>query len=137
MRRRYKQGANYELELGDDGVCVCRVHRRSELSREQGARCAEEQVVLLTELAARAATEVRALIFDLSDAPDVWGPLTQRALENMLAPWEVAHKRVVVVVGPEPIQRFNVESLIKSSVPSLGRIADSPADAEARLVKRK
>ncbi len=133
MRKRHKQGGNYEIDLGSDGVVVCSVHRRKELTRDQGARCAQEQAVHLTALAARPAHEARALLYDLTDAPDVWGPATQRALESMLKPWEAAHKRVIIVVGPEPIQRFNVETLLKACAPALGRIVGSLGEAESLL----
>src|SRR6185503_20481919 len=100
---RIGEGGNYEIIL-HRGVAICRVWRRPDVSREEGARYAEEMVKTMTEAAAGMRSAGRAAILDMSEAPTSWGPATEASLGRILAEWERSRRRIAVQMSSDPIQ---------------------------------
>ncbi len=73
------KGGNYEIMLVR-GIAVCRIWKRPDVSREEGARYAEEMVRVMTETALGVRTAGKAAILDMSQAPSSWGPSTEGSL---------------------------------------------------------
>jgi hypothetical protein len=115
----FRRGENYEIVIVDR-VVSCRVWQRPDLSREEGAKCAEEKAQALSQLASY---RMFSLLFDLSAAPHSWGPTTHEALCRILNTWDAAGRTVVIVVGPEPIQKLTVRRLIADACPKHGKLA--------------
>lgn len=126
-------GPNFEVEERSDGVAVVRVWRRPDLSREEGARCAD----LMTGHMRRLAPTARGCVFDLTEATASWGPATNKALGEMLAAWESARKPLFVVHGPEAIQKLLLRELQRTSAPRHSRLVASRQEAEALLAEPK
>lgn len=118
----FRQGENYEIVI-IERVVSCRVWQRPDLSREEGARCAEEKAEALHQLASY---RMFSLLFDLSAAPASWGPATHEALSRIVHTWDSAGRTVVVVVGPEPLQKLTVRRLIADACPRHGKLALTP-----------
>lgn len=104
---------------------MLRVWQAPELSREEGARCAEQMAAQLLELS----RTQRGLVLDLRRATTTWGPRTQEALERMLRPWEERGKEVRVVASNEAIQAIAVKTLLKAAAPKHGQLGASVEEA--------
>ncbi len=115
------QGLNFSVEERPDGIAVVQVWRRPDLSRDEGARCAQLIAGHMTRLAGRA----RSCIFDLTRATTSWGPATHRALGEMLRVWEVAGKSIYIVQSDESIQRLLLRELQRKAAPRWGHLVDS------------
>src|SRR5262245_40047196 len=96
------QGGNYEIQLSR-GIVICRVWKRPDVSREEGARYAEEMVHTMVEAAAGMRAAAKAAILDLSGAPSSWGPATESSLSHILAEWERSRRRIAFQMGDDPI----------------------------------
>jgi hypothetical protein len=88
-------GRNFEIRTAGS-VADCRVWRRPDLSREEGAKCADELCEALSALAT--STQVKALVLDLYEAPPA-GPLTQKAIERLMRAAEGAGRPVAVIAS--------------------------------------
>jgi hypothetical protein len=117
----YAAGANYEVEVSRT-LAFCRVWKRTDLTREEGMRCAEEKVRVFERLVAEPRLVVRALVFDLREAPPMWGPVTQECLERMVATFEQAERRIAVVVGNDAIQALQMKRIVKERAPTMGHV---------------
>ena len=126
----YASGANYQIDLAK-GIVVCRVFKRPDLSREQGAKCAEEKVEILGRLAEGPRAMAKALLFDLRQAPGSWGPITQSALDKIFVAWELAGRRLAAVLAVEPLQLMLVRQSFKQNAPTQGKIFVDEAEAMA------
>lgn len=124
-------GANYEVEEHADGTATVRVWRRPDLSRDEGARCAEEIVGHMQRLAPR----TRGCLFDLTDATTVWGPATHASIAQMLGAWEAAQRPILIVPAEEAIQRITLRELLRGAAPRHGKLMPSRAAAIAALRK--
>jgi hypothetical protein len=114
-------GPNFDVEERSDGIAIVRVWRRPDLSRDEGARCAELIVGHMHRLAGSA----RCCLFDLSEATASWGPATNRAVGAMLGAWEAAGKPIYVVPATEAIQRLLLRDLQRLHAPRYSRIVSS------------
>jgi hypothetical protein len=92
------------------GAVVVTVWRRPDLSREEGARLAEQLQGTLVEEAARG--EATRLVMDLTNAYSVWGPRTHQALVTMIGAWR---GRTIVLVAPEAITRITLKQVCKTA----------------------
>jgi hypothetical protein len=126
----YAKGANYQIDLVK-GIVVCRVHKRPDLTREQGAKCAQEKVEILVRLAEGPRAMAKALMFDLRQAPASWGPITQSALDEIFVAWELAGRRLAAVLAVEPLQLMLIRQSFKQTAPTQGRIFVDDAEALA------
>lgn len=111
-------GGNYRIERVGS-VLVDVVWKRPDLSREEGARLAEEASALLVQLAADAT--LTSLILDLTDAPSTWGPRTNAALVAAVKAWGA---RRVAIVAPEAITRIGARDILRDAA-SEGRVTAS------------
>jgi hypothetical protein len=125
----YASGGNYQIDLVK-GIVVCRVWKRPEITREEGARFAEEKVEILTRLAEGPRAMAKALLFDLRQAPASWGPITQAALDKIFVAWEVAGRRLGVLLADEPLQMMLIKQSFKQTAPTFGQIFTVELEAE-------
>src|SRR5512140_1593428 len=95
------QGGNYEITV-QRGVAVCRVWKRPDVSREEGARYAEEMVRTMGETAVGLRSIAKAAILDMTEAPTSWGPATEASLGQILADWERSRRRIAVLMSADP-----------------------------------
>lgn len=130
---RWAEGPNYTISIEGLSVAVLRVWQAPELTREEGARCAEQMAAQLLELS----RTQRGLVLDLRLATTTWGPRTQEALERMLRPWEERNKEVRVVASNEAIQAIAVKTLLKAAAPTRGQLASSMDEAVAGAGRAK
>lgn len=137
----YAEGANFSYELDPRGVLRARVWRRLDLDSERGAALGEEMSRVW--IAASRDANAIGLVFDLREAPPVFGPRTEKAFLAMfdernnpkwavLVAGEVAvqsmqlqriatgHRRVVVVTSIEKAEAI-VEAALGGSPPSSRR----------------
>lgn len=98
----YAEGENFSFQLSA-GDLVCRIWKRPDLSAAEGAELAHR----MATVCARAGRDpqVAAVVFDLRDAPPVFGPRTEVAFQKMLASLRPAQP-VVMLVGPNATQRL-------------------------------
>lgn len=125
----YASGGNYQIDLVK-GIVSCRVWRRPDLTREEGAKFAEEKVEILVRLAQGPRAMAKALLFDLRLAPSSWGPITQAALDKIFTAWEVAGRRLGVLLADEPLQLMLIKQSFKSTAPTMGQTFTSETEAE-------
>ena len=115
------EGLNFAVEERPDGIAVVQVWRRPDLSRDEGARCAQ----LIAEHMKRLTGKARSCVFDLTRATTSWGPVTHRALAEMLRMWEAAGRPIYVVQAEESIQRLLLRELQRKAAPLRGHLVDS------------
>jgi hypothetical protein len=115
------EGPNFSVEERPDRIAVVQVWRRPDLSRDEGARCAQ----LIADHMKRLAGSARSCIFDLTRATTSWGPATHRAIGEMLRVWEVAGKPLYIVQSDESIQRLLLRELQRKAAPRWGHLVDS------------
>lgn len=115
------EGLNFAVEERPDGIAVVQVWRRPDLSRDEGARCAQ----LIAEHMKRLTGKARGCIFDLTRATTSWGPATHRAIGEMLRLWEAAGKPLYIVQSEEPIQRLLLRELQRKAASRWGHLVDS------------
>jgi hypothetical protein len=108
---------------------VVQVWRRPDLSRDEGARCAQ----LMTEHMKRLSGKSRACIFDLTKATTSWGPATHESLGKMLGVWEAAGKVIYIVPSEEAIQRLLLRELQRTAAPRKSYLVDTHDAALAAL----
>jgi hypothetical protein len=128
----YREGRNYRFDL-DHGIVWCRVWARLDLDRETGARCAVEKIAIFEELANLPRASARACLFDLREAPTSWGPETQRALEQCVAFWEKARRRIAIVPSADALQTLHAKLLLKERAPKYGRVFATEPQARSWL----
>jgi hypothetical protein len=110
--------------VAEGTVATCTVVNRTDVSPEEGARCAQEmRDVLLGRVIPRGSVYV-GFVFDVTNGPAVFGPRTRAALEEMFRETESQRKRVGVRVGPAAIQQLQFKSLCRECAPTQGRVFD-------------
>lgn len=124
----YAAGGNYRIELVRT-IAWLRVWQRPDLTREQGAELAREKVDILRHLAEGPRSMAKALLMDLRAAPRSWGPITQEALSEILAAWELAERRVGILLASDPVQDVLMRPTMRRAAPTMGRIFWVEADA--------
>jgi hypothetical protein len=119
------RGGNFEIQVFGNLV-QCRVFRRPDLSREEGARSAEVLAAGVVE--ALSSPTARGVVFDLRQAPPP-GPLTQRSLERLMESCERIRKRVAVVVAEDPLMQRQLRRILAEKAPRFGRMFGEAAAA--------
>ena len=122
-------GGNYEIQL-TRGLAICRVWKRPDVTREEGARYAEEMVRTMAETAAGMRSAGKAAILDLSAAPSSWGPATEASLGRILADWERSQRRIAVQMSEDPIQGLLIRRMCREHAPRFGMAVSSRPEAE-------
>jgi len=107
---RLVSGDNHLISVRD-GIVVCQVWVRSDLSAEEGARNAQQMVDYLTQNALRPGTTYRGLIFDVRRGPAAFGPKTRDSLLTLLSAAARIDMPVAVLAGAAPIQVVQFKSL--------------------------
>jgi len=128
------EGGNYDITL-QRGVAVCRVWKRPDVTREEGARYAEEMVRTMSETAGGLRSVAKAAVLDMSEAPTSWGPATEASLGQILAAWERNRRRIAVQMSDDPIQGLLLRRMCKENAPAYSTAVSSRADAEQWIEK--
>ena len=119
------RGENFEVRA-DARVAVGRVWARPDLTREEGAKSAEQ---LMGHVAALIDTAGRAtFVLDVRDARMVLGARTFGALERMFAMAEAKGVRFVAWVSPDPLQRLDFVDLVARVAPRDGCVVAAAAE---------
>jgi len=124
---RLKEGDNH-LISERDGLAVCQIWIRSDLSSEQGAKNAEEMVTFLQDVVLRAGTKYRGIIFDVRRGPTVFGPITRTTLTGLVTRSASQKVRVAIVCSESATQILQFRSLCTGS-PSMAQVFDNEAGA--------
>ena len=124
---RLAQGDNH-LISARDGLAICQVWSRPDLSPEDGARNAQQMSDYLTTQVLTTNTPYRGIIFDLRRGPPVFGPKTRETLAGFFKGAAKLGIAVAVLVGESPIQVLQFRNLCRDAG---GRadVFDSESDA--------
>ena len=131
---RIGEGGNYEITL-HRGIAVCRIWKRPDVTREEGARYAEEMVQAMGATAVGPRSVAKGAILDMSEAPTSWGPATEASLGQILADWERSGRRIAVQMSADPVQGLLLRRLCKEHAPTHGMAVMSREDAELWIDK--
>jgi len=105
--RLYADGANFRFELDARSILTCRVWKRPDLDADAGAALAHEMAAVWARAGADSA--VVAGVFDLRDAPPVFGPRTESAFRSMLE--RLGGKRIALLCGDNAVQRLQLQRI--------------------------
>jgi hypothetical protein len=111
---RLSSGDNH-LISARDGLAICQVWSRPDLSPEDGAKNAQQMSEFLTSQVLRPASPYRGIIFDLRRGPPVFGPKTRATLAGFFAAAANNKIAVAVLVGESPIQVLQFRNLCRDS----------------------
>lgn len=98
-----------------DGIVICQIWVREDLSAEEGARNAKQISDYVTQTVLRPGTPYRGLIFDVRRGPASFGPKTRNALLALFAAAAKVGMPVAVLAGAAPIQVVQFKSLCGAS----------------------
>lgn len=107
---RLVEGDNHLISQRD-GLAICQVWVRPDLSSEDGAKNAAQMVAYLTNVVLRVGTSYRGLIFDVRRGPTVFGPQTRTVLSELLATSVTRKVRVAILTGDSATQTLQFRSL--------------------------
>jgi hypothetical protein len=124
---RLSQGDNH-LISARDGLAICQVWTRPDLTPEDGARNAKQMSDFLSTQVLRPASPYRGIIFDLRRGPPVFGPKTRETLAGFFAAAAANNMGVAVLVGESPIQLLQFRNLCRDA---RGRADVFSSEAEA------
>jgi hypothetical protein len=102
-----------------DGVVICQIWVREDLSAEQGAQNAKQLVDYLTGTALKRLPPYRGMIVDVRRGPPSFGPKTREALLGLLAAAHAAGVPVAILAGPAATQ-----------IQQFSRLCEARADAK-------
>ena len=108
------RGRNYRFYKTSDLV-LCRILQRRELTSVEGAQCAEE--ISQTARRLTAESSARGLIFDIRQAPPVFGPKTEAALRGMFELLAKSRVSIRCVVCENPLQEMQYGRLLREAAP--------------------
>jgi hypothetical protein len=111
---RLSQGDNHQISARD-GIAICEVWSRPDLSPEDGARNARQMSDYLTSNVLRVGSQYRGIIFDLRKGPPVFGPKTRETLALFFSTAAKANIGVAVLVGDSAIQLLQFRNLCRDS----------------------
>lgn len=107
---RLSEGDNH-LISERDGVAICQVWTRPDLSSEEGAKNASQMVSYLTDVVLRVGTSYRGLIVDVRRGPTVFGPKTRTVLVGLFATSVARKVRIAVLTSDSATQVLQFRSL--------------------------
>lgn len=107
---RLVEGDNHLISQRD-GLAICQVWTRPDLSAEDGAKNAGQMVAYLTNVVLRVGTQYRGLIFDVRRGPTVFGPTTRATLAGLLATSVARKVRVAILTSEAATQVLQFRSL--------------------------
>jgi hypothetical protein len=120
---RLAEGENH-LISERDGLAVCQIWSRPDLSSDEGAKNAAQMVSFMKDVVLRVGTKYRGFIFDVRRAPPVFGPNTRIVLADLLARAVERSVRVAIITGESATQQLQFRSLC-STVPSMTQVFDN------------
>jgi len=123
---RLTEGENH-LISERDGLAVCQIWTRPDLSSEQGARNAQQMVAYILEVVLRVNTTYRGIIFDVRRGPAVFGPKTREVLGELLARSVVRRVPVAILTSESATQILQFRSLCSSSTSMTQVFENEPA----------
>jgi len=126
------RGTNFEISAAGR-VARCSVVNSPEIDGDEGARCARLMEDTLTNQVLSRRSSYTALVFDVRRGPEVFGPKTRGALEELFRAAELAGKRLAVRVGSGAIQRLQFSSLCRECAPTQAKVVFSDHDEAAWL----
>lgn len=107
---RLVEGDNHLISQRD-GLAICQVWTRPDLSAEEGAKNAAQMVAYLTDVVLRVGTSYRGLIFDVRRGPTVFGPKTSAVLAGLLATSVARNVRVAILTSESATQVLQFRGL--------------------------
>jgi len=133
---RLVEGDNHLISQRD-GLAICQVWTRPDLSSEDGAKNAGQMVAYLTDVVLRVGTSYRGLIFDVRRGPTVFGPTTRSVLAGLLATSVERQVRVAILTSESATQVLQFRSLC-SLAPTMTQVfANEPAAVQWLAVARR
>ncbi len=111
-----------------DGLVVCQIWSRPDLTSEQGANNAQQMVSFLLDVVLRASSPYRGMIFDVRRGPPVFGPKTRDVLSGLLGRSVQRRTPVAILTGESATQVLQFRSLC-SIAPTLTRVFDDEPSA--------
>jgi hypothetical protein len=122
------RGAIFEIRA-EGTWAACEVVNRSDVSAEEGARCASEMHEVLTTRVFRPLSPYRGLLFDVRKGPPAFGPKTRAALEHLFAAGAASGRRIAVLVSESATQRMQFGSLCQEHAREHARVFHSEDSA--------
>lgn len=119
-------GANFEL-TANERLGLCRVWSRPDLSRDEGAKSAQDLVVWVLKLLEKPG--LRGFILDVRDARMVLGGKTLAVLETIFGCAEQRGVRISALIAADPIQRLDFGDLVARVAPKNGRVHQDAREA--------
>ena len=110
-----------------DGLAICQVWVRPDLSVEDGARNAGQMVDYLTDVVLRSGTSYRGIVFDVRRGPKVFGPQTRSVMEGLLALSAGRKVRVAIITSDSATQILQFRSLCAAAPAMTQVFADEPS----------
>jgi len=107
---RLVEGDNHLISQRD-GLAICQVWTRPDLSSEQGAKNAGQMVAYMTDVVLREGTPYRGIVFDVRRGPTVFGPQTRAVLVGLLTTSVARKVRVAFITSDAATQVLQFRSL--------------------------
>jgi hypothetical protein len=111
-----------------DGLVVCQIWMRPDLSSEQGAHNAKQMASYFMDEVLRVGTTYRGVIFDVRRGPPVFGPKTREVLAALLVRCVERNVRMAVLTGESATQVLQFRSLCSTS-PTMTQVFDAEPSA--------
>jgi hypothetical protein len=125
-KMRLLEGDNH-LISERDGLVICQVWVRPDLSAEDGAKNAGQMVAYMTDAILRTGTPYRGIVFDVRRGPKIFGPQTRTVLEKLLALSAARKVRVAIIASDSATQVLQFRSLC-AAAPTMNQVfADEPS----------
>jgi hypothetical protein len=123
---RLVEGDNH-LISERDGLAICQVWTRPDLSAEDGAKNAGQMVAYMTDVILRKGTSCRGIVFDVRRGPKVFGPKTRTVLEGLLALSAGRKVRLAIIVSGSATQVLQFRSLCAAAPAMTQVFPDEPS----------
>ena len=120
---RLAEGENH-LISARDGLVICQIWTRPDLSSEEGAKNAQQMVAFMMDEVLRVGTAYRGIVFDVRRGPPVFGPKTRATLAGLLARSIERGVRVAILTGESATQVLQFRSLC-ASAPKMTQVFES------------
>ncbi len=118
-----------------EGVVVCRVWRRPDLSMEAGASCAERIERLFKGYSS--STPAPPSLFDVSEGPSVMGPVSEGHVAQLLRGFEHRRQPLAVVCGEDGLKRMQYGRLVGAHAKNMGSLHVDFAEGMAVMLSSK
>jgi hypothetical protein len=122
------------FEISAQGAwATCEVVNRTDVTAEEGARCASTMNEVLTTRVLSALSPYRGLLFDVRKGPPAFGPKTRAALEKVFAAARLSGRTLAVLVGESATQRMQFGNLCWEHAPQHAQVFQTEASAREWL----